>query len=55
MMRPVRTCREFGAAIRQARKDRGMTQTVSAAKAQVSRPWLSELETGSGPPIWAGR
>ena len=45
-MRPVRTSREFGAAVRQARKDKGMTQQALAAGAGVSRPWLSQLESG---------
>ena len=45
-MRPVQTNRAFGAAVRSARKSRGLSQTELAAKAGVGRPWLSELETG---------
>ena len=45
-MRPVRTSREFGAAIRQERKNRGMLQEELAARARVSRPWLSQIKTG---------
>ena len=45
-MREIRSCREFGAAIRKARNDQGLTQAELAAKSGVSRPWLSELETG---------
>lgn len=45
-MRPVQTSRAFGAAIRRARKDRGLSQAELAAMAGVGRPWLSELETG---------
>lgn len=45
-MRPIQTTRAFGAAVRGARKDRGMSQAELAAKANVGRPWLSELETG---------
>ena len=45
-MRPIRTSREFGAALRRARKTRGLSQAALAAKAGVGRPWLSELEAG---------
>lgn len=45
-MRPIRTSTEFGAAVRRARKDRGLSQVALAARAGVGRPWLSELETG---------
>lgn len=45
-MRPIRTCRDLGAAIRQARIDQGLTQAALAGRARVSRPWLSEVETG---------
>lgn len=45
-MRPVRTSRAFGSAVRRARKERGLTQAELAARAGVGRPWLSELETG---------
>lgn len=45
-VRPIRTSRELGAAIRQTRKDQGLSQAALAAQADVGRPWLSELETG---------
>lgn len=45
-MRPIQTTKAFGAAVRGARKDRGMSQAELAAKARVGRPWLSELEAG---------
>ena len=45
-MRLIRTTRDLGAAIRQARRDRALTQAALAKKAKVSRPWLSELESG---------
>lgn len=45
-MRPIQTSKGFGAAVRRARKDRGLTQAELAAKAGVGRPWLSELENG---------
>ena len=45
-MRPISTPRDLGAAIRQARSDRGLTQAALASQAGVSRPWLSDLERG---------
>lgn len=42
----MRTPRELGAVIRQARLDARMSQQDLAARAGVSRPWLSELEKG---------
>lgn len=45
-MRPIQTTRGFGAAVRRARKDQGLSQAELAAMAGVGRPWLSELETG---------
>ena len=45
-MRPIRTPREFGLAIRRARTDRGWTQAELADRARVGRQWLSELEGG---------
>ena len=36
--RPIQTTRAFGAAIRRARTDQGMSQTELAAKAGVGRP-----------------
>lgn len=45
-MRPIQTSKAFGAAVRRARKDLGMSQAELAGRAGVGRPWLSELETG---------
>lgn len=45
-MRPIQTSNGFGAAVRRARKDLGMSQAELAIQAGVGRPWLSELETG---------
>lgn len=45
-MRPIQTSKAFGSEIRRARHDMGLTQAELAARAGVSRPWLSELETG---------
>jgi HTH-type transcriptional regulator/antitoxin HipB len=45
-MRPVRTPRELGLVIRQAREDRAWTQAELADRSGVSRQWLSELEGG---------
>ncbi len=45
-MRPIQTSKSFGAAVRRARKDRGLSQVELARRAGVGRPWLSELETG---------
>lgn len=45
-MRPLRTSRDLGGAIRRARRDRGLSQTELAARAGVGRPWLSGVENG---------
>ena len=45
-MRPIRTPRDLGLSIRRARADRGWTQADLADRANVGRPWLSELEGG---------
>ena len=45
-MRPLRTSRDLGAAIRGVRQDRGLSQAELAARAGVGRPWLSEVESG---------
>lgn len=42
----ARTAREIGAAIREARRKRGLTQEQLAVQAEVSRPWLVEVEHG---------
>jgi HTH-type transcriptional regulator/antitoxin HipB len=43
------TVREFGAALRQARADAGLTQGELAERAGVSRRWVSAVETGARP------
>ena len=45
-MRPLRTSRDLGAAIRRERQERGLSQADLAALAGVGRPWLSEVESG---------
>jgi HTH-type transcriptional regulator/antitoxin HipB len=45
-MRPIQTTTAFGAAIRRARHDQGLSQLELARRAGVGRPWLSELERG---------
>jgi HTH-type transcriptional regulator/antitoxin HipB len=42
----VRTTRELGALVRDARTQRGLTQAALADQADVSRRWLAALETG---------
>ena len=46
--RHVRTPQRLGAAIRDARREAGLTQVQLAAKAGVSRAWLIEIEAGAG-------
>ncbi len=43
------TVRDLGAAVRAARRAAGLSQAALAARADVSRQWLSRLETGSNP------
>lgn len=45
-MRPMRTPRDLGLAVRRARLDAGLTQAALAECAGVGRQWLSELEGG---------
>lgn len=45
-MRPIRTTGELGAAIKGRRTDLGWSQARLAKAANVSRPWLSEVEQG---------
>lgn len=45
----IRTPRDFGGAMRQARRNAGFTQAKVAAKAGVSRRWISEVESGKRP------
>lgn len=42
----IRTPRELGAFVRDARKRRGMTQAELAERARVSRTWVVDLEAG---------
>lgn len=42
----IRTPRELGAFVRDARKGRGMTQAQLADRARVSRTWVVDLEAG---------
>ena len=42
----VPSCHVLGTAVRQARRELGLTQAELAARADVSRPWLSQLENG---------
>ena len=46
-MTSSRTTRQFGVAIRQARRARGWTQAELAERASVSRPALIGLERGN--------
>lgn len=43
------TVRDLGAAVRQARRDAGVTQQQLAVRAGVSRQWLSGIESGRNP------
>lgn len=42
----VRTPRDLGIAVRNARRAAGLTQEGLATLAKVSRPWISALEKG---------
>ncbi|MEL6364985.1 MAG: helix-turn-helix transcriptional regulator [Pseudomonadota bacterium] len=42
----VRTAKDIGAAIRDARKKRDLDQAELAAKVGVGRQWISEVENG---------
>jgi HTH-type transcriptional regulator/antitoxin HipB len=42
----IRTVRDIGAAVRQARTDRRMTQAELAARIGVARDWVVRLERG---------
>lgn len=43
------TVRDLGAAVRDARRQTGLTQQAVADRAGVPRQWVSRLETGSNP------
>lgn len=49
MNQSVGTLGTLGAAVKQARVERGLTQNELAQKAHVSRPFVSNLERGQGP------
>jgi HTH-type transcriptional regulator/antitoxin HipB len=42
----IATTRDLAAAVRGSRQTLGLTQAELAARAGVSRPWVSEVETG---------
>jgi HTH-type transcriptional regulator/antitoxin HipB len=42
----IATIDDLGAFVRERRNDLGLTQTGLAARAKVSRRWLSDLENG---------
>ena len=42
----IATIDDLGAYVRERRNDLGLTQTDLAARAKVSRRWLSDLENG---------
>lgn len=42
----ISTIAEIAAVVRGRRKDLGLSQAEVAARARVSRPWLSEFERG---------
>lgn len=43
------TVRDLGAAVRDARRQAGLSQQAVADRAGVPRQWVSRLETGSNP------
>lgn len=43
------TVRDLGAAVRQKRREAGLTQQTLADAAGVSRQWLSRIESGKNP------
>ena len=42
----LKTLKDFGAAIREARKAKGMTQAALAVRLGTTQDWISQLETG---------
>jgi HTH-type transcriptional regulator/antitoxin HipB len=42
----LKTLKDFGAAIREARKSKAMTQATLATKLGTNQDWISNLETG---------
>lgn len=51
----LRTVRDVGAAVRQARGEAGLSQQALADRAGVSRQWLSRVEAGKGPSVEMGK
>lgn len=49
------TVRDLGAAVRQRRREAGLTQAVVAQRAGVSRQWLSGFESGKNPAAELGK
>jgi len=45
----ITTAKQLGAAIRQTRRDAGLTQQELAVRARVSRRWLGMVESGKAP------
>lgn len=45
-MGSITNARQLGAAVRAARRERGLSQAALAAEAGVSRAWLARFETG---------
>jgi transcriptional regulator with XRE-family HTH domain len=52
MHRPPATYRVEGTAIRARRMDLGLTQAECASRAGITRPYLSQLETGAREHMW---
>jgi transcriptional regulator with XRE-family HTH domain len=44
-------CKQFGARLKQARKDLGLTQTQAAALTGVSQGNISDFESGNSEPM----
>jgi XRE family transcriptional regulator of biofilm formation len=41
------TSRRFGAVLKTLREEKGLTQDTVATRAKVTKPYLSQLETGA--------
>lgn len=52
MHRPPATYRVEGTAIRARRMDLGLSQAECASRAGITRPYLSQLETGAREHMW---
>lgn len=51
-MTTVRTLRDLGAAVRDARSSAGLTQQDLATRAGLARQWVIQLEGGRTNPTW---